>query len=112
MPGDDHVADAGGVAVGEFDHRVRLVAVEPVNAGPLVEFGDKLPGGGEHDAVASGLPVGGPGVEQLVGHGLLITDADAVAIEVEAKCFGLAVAQRERRRALRRICEADEFGQP
>ncbi len=67
-----------------------------MRTGPLVEFGDEIPGGGEHDAVASGLPVGGPGAEQLVGHRVLDTDADAVAVEVEAECFGLAVAQRQR----------------
>src|SRR5215203_4017252 len=52
--GDDHISDAGPIAVRQPHHRMRHIPVEVVVSGATVEFGDKLAGGGEHDGVKSG----------------------------------------------------------
>ena len=70
-------------------------AVEAVGAGPLVELGDQVAGGGEHDRVQAGGAVGLPGGEDVLGHGGQVADVDAVAVEVEAERLGVALAQRE-----------------
>ena len=52
--GDDHISDAGLIAVGQPHRRIRHVPVEAMISGAPVEFGDQLAGGGEHDGVESG----------------------------------------------------------
>src|SRR5690606_9296773 len=73
--GDDCVPDRGVVAVGQGD----LVggaggSVQALVAGALVELGDKLPGGGEHDRVPSLRPVRTPRLKDVLGHGGQVTD--------------------------------------
>ncbi len=78
----------------------------------MVEFGDEFAGGGEHDRVESVGAVGGPGGEQVVGHGGFVADVDAVVVEVEAECFGEPVAQGEGGGAFGLVGKSDEFGEP
>ena len=58
--GDDHIADTGLVPVRQAHLATGRVAAEAMITGAAVEFGDKLAGGGEHDRVQSGRPVGNP----------------------------------------------------
>ena len=69
--------------------------VEAVLAGALVEFGNQLAGGGEHDRIEALVGVGTPRGEGVVGHGGQVTDVDALVVEVEAERRRVAVAQRE-----------------
>ncbi len=92
LPGDDRVADAGPVPVSQLHLFAGDMAVEALVSGALVEFSDAFAGAGEHDRVAALVAVGGPGVEQVVGHGGFVADVDAVLVEVEAEGGGLSFA--------------------
>ncbi|HTF41543.1 MAG TPA: hypothetical protein VK754_13230 [Propionibacteriaceae bacterium] len=63
--------------------------------GLSVEFSDELAGGGEHDCVESGGPVGHPGCEGIVGGGGEVADMNAPVIKVEVECLWFAVAEGE-----------------
>ena len=78
------------------------VTAEAVGAGALVELGDQLAGGGEHDRVEAGGPVGRPGGEDILGAGGEVADVDAVVVEVEPERLGSAVAQGQGWPRLRR----------
>ena len=58
--GDDHVSDTGPVSVGQGHLGCRRVMIETMRAGTAVEFGDQVPGGGDHDRVESSRSVGNP----------------------------------------------------
>ena len=57
-------------------------------AGALVELGDQLAGGGEHDRVQPGRSVGSPGGEDILGDGGEVADVDPAVVEVEAERLG------------------------
>ncbi len=110
--GDDGVPDRGVVAVGQGD----LVggsrgSVQAVVAGALVELGDKLPGGGEHDRVPSLRPVRTPRLKDVLGHGGQVTDVHPTGIEVEPQRGGATVAQLQGGAALGDPGEAHQLGQ-
>src|SRR4051794_7585429 len=65
--GDDHVYDAGLVSVGQGRFGCRGRVIEPMGAGAAVEFGDQVPGRGDHDRVEASCPVGNPTVEHILG---------------------------------------------
>ncbi len=100
--GDDHVPGTGLVAVGQAHHRSRQVAVEAVGSGAAVELGDQVAGGGEHDRVQPGRPVGSPGGEGVVGGGGEVADMDAALVQVELERLRVTVAEREGGLRLRR----------
>ena len=60
-----------------------------------VEFGHKPSGGGEHDRVESGGPVGDPGREGIVGGGGDVADVNAAVIKVEVECLRFAFTEAE-----------------
>jgi hypothetical protein len=60
-----------------------------------VEFGHKLSGGGEHDRIESGGPVGDPGREGIVGGGGDVADVNPAVIKVEVECLWFAAADGE-----------------
>ena len=65
---------------------------EPVEAGARVQVGGQLPGGGQHDGVQSGGPVGGPGLVGVVDGGGGVADVDAVVVGVVADRRRVALA--------------------
>ena len=69
--------------------------VEAVVSGATVEFGDQLAGGGEHDGVESGRPVGRPGGEGIVGGFGKVADVNTAVIKVEGERCQLAVTEGE-----------------
>jgi hypothetical protein len=69
--------------------------VEAVITGATVEFGDKLPGGGEHDGVKSGRSVEDPRGEGILSGLGNVTDVDAIVIEIEVEPRRLAFAECE-----------------
>ena len=111
-PGDDQVADARGVAVGQLNLPARRTAGETVVAGALVEGADQLTGRRQHDRIKAVVAVGPPGVEDVVEGGGWVADVDASPVQVEAERFGSAVAERECGGGLGRVGEPVQLGEP
>ena len=63
--------------------------------GLSVEFVDKFSGGGDHDRVESGGPVGNPSGEGIVCGGGNVADMNAAVIKVEVECLWFAFAEGE-----------------
>ena len=63
--------------------------------GATVEFGDKLPGGGEHDRVQSGRLVRNPSSEGILGGLGNVADMDPAVSEVEVERRRFAFAEGE-----------------
>ena len=70
--GDDHISDAGPVPVGQRHLDCGSEVIETMRPGTAVEFGDQLPGGGDHDRVKPRRAIGNPSAERILG-GLLAT---------------------------------------
>ena len=51
-----------------------------MRAGTAVEFGDEVPGGGEHDRVEPGRSVGSPSAERILGGRGEVADMHATVI--------------------------------
>ena len=66
-----------------------------MRAGTAVEFGDQVPGGGDHDRVEPSRSVGNPSVERILGRGGEVADMDAAVIKVEVECLRFAFAEGE-----------------
>jgi hypothetical protein len=79
--------------------------------GAVVELGDELAGRGEHDRVQSGRSILSPSGEGIIGDLGEITDMNPAMIEIEARCAGVAVPQRERGLCFGRVGEAVQLGQ-
>ena len=79
--------------------------------GLSVEFGDKLSGGGEHDRVESGGPVGHPRGEGIVGGGGDVADMNAAVIKVEVECLRFAFTEGECGCGFSGVGEAMQLGQ-
>jgi len=114
--GDDEVAFGGGRPVDQGDLAAEVFAVleeldEPVVASPDVQAGDQVTGGGEHDRVQAGVPVGRPRGVGVVGDGAQVADVDPVPVEVEPDRRGIARAQGEAGRSLSLVPEPDQLGQ-
>ena len=69
--------------------------IKSLGAGPAVEVGNQLAGGGEHDGVESGRPVGRPGGEGIVGGFGKVADVNTAVIKVEGERCQLAVTEGE-----------------
>ena len=57
--------------------------IEAMRAGTAVQFGDEVPGGGDHDRVEPSRSVGNPSAERILGGGGEVADMDAAVIKVE-----------------------------
>ena len=79
--------------------------------GLSVEFGDKLSGGGEHDRVESGDPVGHPGRERILHGGGDVTDVNAAVFKVEVECLWFAFPEGKCCRCFSRVGEAMQLAQ-
>src|SRR5215204_3474730 len=55
--------------------------------GTAVEFGDQVPGGGEHDRVEPGCSVGNPSAERILRRGGYVADMNTALIKVEVECL-------------------------
>ena len=109
--GDDHIADAGQVPVGQLDFAAGWGVSESVGAGAVVEFGDQLAGGGEHDRVHPGGPVAGPGSEGVLGGGGQVADMNPTLVEVEVQRGRVAVAESEGGGGFGGVGEAVQLGE-
>ena len=54
-----------------------------MRAGTSVEFGDEVPGGGDHDRVEPSRSIGNPSVERILCRGGEVADMDPAVIKVE-----------------------------
>src|SRR5512133_2943432 len=112
LRGDDQVADARHVAVGQLDVPARCGAGEAVIAGPVVEAADQLTGWRQPDRVQALAAVGLPGVENARRGWWGGADVDESPVELEAERFGSGVADGEGGGGLGRVGEAMQLGQP
>ncbi len=67
--------------------------VEAMITGTAVEFGDQLPGGGDHDRVVPCRPIGNPSVERVLGRGGYVTDKNTAVIKVELERLWFAFSE-------------------
>jgi hypothetical protein len=81
--GDDHVSDTGPVSVGQRHFGYCKRVIETMRAGTGVQFGDEVPGGGDHDRVESSVSVGNPSHEGILRGGGHVADMDTAVIKVE-----------------------------
>ena len=94
--GDDHISDTGPVPVGQgAPPTVAGGVIETMRAGTAVQFGDEVPGGGDHDRVEPSRSVGNPSVERILGGGGQVADMDAAVIKVEVEPRRVAFAEGE-----------------
>jgi hypothetical protein len=69
--------------------------IETIRAGTGVQFGDEVPGGGDHDRVEPGRSVEDPSGEGILGGLGNVADVDAIVIEIEVERCRLAFADGE-----------------
>jgi hypothetical protein len=69
--------------------------VETMRPGTAVEFGDQVPGGGEHDRVEPGCSVGNPRVERILRRGGYVADMDPAVIKVKLQPRRVALTDGE-----------------
>jgi hypothetical protein len=85
--GDDHISDAGLVSVGQRHLASGRKVIKTMRTGTAVEFGDQVPGGGDHDRVEPRSPIGNPSVERILSGRGQITNMNTTVIKVEAECL-------------------------
>ena len=66
-----------------------------MRAGTGVQFGDEVPGGGDHDRVEPSRSVGNPSGERILSRGGHVADMNTAVIKVELECLGVAFAEGE-----------------
>ena len=81
--GDDHISNTGPVSVGQRHLGCRGGVIEPMRTGTSVQFGDEVPGGGDHDRVEPSCSIGNPRVERILCRGGDVADMDPAVIKVE-----------------------------
>ena len=69
--------------------------VETMRPGTAVEFGDQVPGGGEHDRVEPCRSVGNPSTEGILSRGGYVADMNTALIKVELQPRRVAFAECE-----------------
>ena len=84
--GDDHISDTGPVPVGQRHLGCCRRVIETMRAGTAVEFGDEVPGGGDHDRVEPSRSIGNPSREGILRGGGEVADMNAAVIKVEVEC--------------------------
>jgi hypothetical protein len=93
--GDDHISDTGPVPVGQSHLGCRSGVIETMRPGTAVEFGDQVPGGGDHDRVEPSSSVGNPSAERILGRGGHLADMDPAVIKIEVECLWFAFSEGE-----------------
>jgi hypothetical protein len=66
-----------------------------MRAGTSVQFGDQVPGWGDHDCIEPSRSVGRPSREGILRGGGPITYMNTAVVEVEVECLGFAFAEGE-----------------
>jgi hypothetical protein len=94
-PGDDHISDTGSVPVGQGHFGCGSGVIETMPPGTAVEFGDQVPGGGDHDRVEPSRSIGNPSAERILSRGGPIADMDPAVIKVELECPWFAFSEGE-----------------
>ena len=84
---------------------------EAVGLGAVVELGDELAGGGEHDRVQPVVAVVRPRGEHVLGGGGGVADVDPAAVEVEPERLGVPVAKRQGGGGFGGVGEPHQLGQ-
>ena len=82
-----------------------------MRAGTAVEFGDQVPGGGDHDRVEPSRSIGNPSVERILSRGGDVADMDPAVIKVERRAPRVAFAEGERCCRFGGVGEAMQLGQ-
>src|SRR5215217_6613758 len=82
-----------------------------MRAGTGVEFGDEVPGGGDHDRIEPGRSIGNPRVERILCRGGEVAHVNAAVIKVEVECLWFAFAEGKRCSRFTRVGEAMQLGQ-
>ena len=82
-----------------------------MRAGTAVEFGDQVPGGGDHDRVEPSRSIGNPSVERILSRGGHVADMNTAVIKVELERRRVAVAEGERCCRFGGVGEAMQLGQ-
>src|SRR5215208_3406562 len=77
-----------------------------MRSGTLVQVGDQVAGGCDHDRVEPSGSVGNPGAERILSCGGQVADMDPAVIKVELERPGVAVAESERCCCFGRVGEA------
>ena len=80
-------------------------------SGAAVQVGDQIAGGGKHDRVQPGRPVGSPSGEGILGGGGEVADVDATMIQVEVERLRVTVTERKRRVRFGGVGEAVQLGE-
>jgi hypothetical protein len=68
--GDDHISDTGVVPVRQRHLGCHMGVIKMMRPGTAVEFGDQVPGGGEHDRVEPSRSIENPSVERILSGGV------------------------------------------
>ena len=82
-----------------------------MRTGTSVQFGDEVPGGGDHDRVEPSCSIGNPRVERILCRGGDVADMDPAVIKVELQPRRVAVAEGERCCRFGGVGEAMQLGQ-
>jgi hypothetical protein len=93
--GDDHISDTGRVPVGQRHLGYCRGVIETMRAGPAVELGDEIPGGGDHDRVEPSRSIGNPSREGILRSRGEVADMNTAVIKVELEPRRVAFADGE-----------------
>jgi hypothetical protein len=85
--------------------------IETMRPGTAVEFGDQVPGRGEHDRVEPSCSVGNPSVKRILSCGGEVADMNAPVIKVGVECVWFAFAEGECCCCFGGVGEAVQLGQ-
>ncbi len=78
----------------------------------VVELGDEVAGGGEHDRIQPCSPVGRPGGQDLAGDGGGVGRVESFGVGVEGERGGVAVAEGEGGGGFGGVGEPEDFFEP
>ena len=89
----------------------RRGVIETMRAGTSVQFGDQVPGGGDHDRLEPSRSIGNPTVERILCRGGHVADMDPAMIKVELERRRVALAEGKRCCRFGGFGEAMQLGQ-
>lgn len=112
VSGDDQLPGRCPVAVGQLDLAAGCGAVESEGAGVVVELGDEVAGGGEHDRVQTSLFVGRPRGQDLAGDGGGVGGVEPLGVGIERNRGWVAIAEGEAGGGFGWIGEPEDFLEP
>ena len=111
VAGDDGVADVARLPSAKAHLRAGVASGEAVGLGALVELGDQVAGGGEHERVEPRPRSSAQAVKTSCGDGGEVADVDPVVVEVEPERLGVPVAQGQGGGGFDGVGEPHQLGQ-